>query len=388
MPLGDNTLLLHDDDILNKYVDNKFQKINIKQYYKQNKKSIYVWIFAILLLIGGSFQAASLPYWEASFPSETGGSYFIICFAALIAVVVLSIPMIIIKIIKKYKVPSFKKFWLSYFAQGLSNQLNGIFVIYAASMYRTPPVLMVMLQNTGVFWSIITRSLLVRNKKINYCSIKPFISLLFLSIAIFIMMLAKIFYDTNKSIFSWTSIFWTGCATIGAFFGTLYNTIQEKYLDESGKILNTSEKKFNYIYTVVISYICQILFMILFFWVDIIPGFGYSNIYTFLPNLFNSIKCYFNGLKNFLLGSTFCVGFLLTYVSSSVLNEDSSGFVMYVNALQTPFCAVVFYIIQQKTQDTPIWAAIPSLILIFIGVCIWKYWESHREQSRSEYNPV
>jgi hypothetical protein len=120
--------------------------------------------------------------------------------------------------------------------------------------------------------------------------------------------------------------------------------------------------------------------MILLFWVDLIPGFGYSNsINSFLSNFKAEINCFFFsngcGYKNFVFGLAFSLGYIITYLSSMFLNKESANFAIYAIALQTPFSILVFVITKLGTENTPIWSIIPSVVLIGLGIFIWKRWE-------------
>jgi len=352
---------------------------------KNNFRSL---LCAILVLIGCVMQAGTLPYWLNSFAADTGGAFFVILFPVLFTIITMVIPTFIIKFVKKYKTPSLKECTKNFIFQGFTGQLCAILVVYAASINRTPPVFFTILTNTGVFWSIITRLLFVREKKINYCSPKPIISLLLLLTAICIMVTTKIIYETSINNLNILSFFFALCVVIGVFFGTIYNTLQEKYMNtvNTNIIFTKNDKKYNILYVVAWSYIWQLVFIILFFWTDILPNFGYSTIDTFFPKIGRSFSCYigFNGCgyKNFLFGTTYSLGYVLASITAGILNDVSASFTMYVSALKSPICSIIFLIVGIGINSTPIYAVIPTLLLMFIGICFWNWWETTRNNKK------
>lgn len=332
----------------------------------------------IITLTGTILEGSSMPYWIKAF-TKGGGPYFILLFVAVVVVILLSTCILIIKCVKNVKTAPLKKYTKDYILQGLSNCLFGICYVYASPIERTPPVFFLTISNLSIIFSIPLTKIFIKSKKLKYCSVYPLLSLTCLFSAIILMLIAKILYETDVKIFNWMNIFWIGIVILSTFFATLHNTLQEKYLIESNKDLNDFEIIFNYIYTGMWAMIYQLLFIILFWAIDIIPSFGFSNISTFITNISDSFLCYIgNGCsyENTLYGTLFVVGYMMTYIGSAFLNAESSSFVMYLSTIQTPAVATIFLIVGVGVESTPIWAVVPSIILIVTGMILWKYWEN------------
>ena len=80
-------------------------------------------------------------------------------------------------------------------------------------------------------------------------------------------------------------------------------------------------------------------------------------------------------------GMGFVIGYFMNYFAGMFLNKESANFTVYAKAiaiaiaLQTPFSILVFVITKLGTENTPLWSIIPSLVLIGLGIFIWKRWE-------------
>ncbi len=57
---------------------------------------------------------------------------------------------------------STKQYLKNYLCQGLSNALFGIFLVYSSPIYRTPPIVFVVLINFGIVFGMIFTKLLVK----------------------------------------------------------------------------------------------------------------------------------------------------------------------------------------------------------------------------------
>ncbi len=157
----------------------------------------------------------------------------------------------------------------------------------------------------------------------------------------------------------------------------------------------------NYEYAFVLFWGCsfQFLTMFLFFPLDAIPHFGTSNsIGQVFVSLKDSFLCNLGIHLNddcpalaFLLGILFIIGYLISYVGTLLLNEQSANFAMFAGTLATPISIIFMKTIPELAKygadQTPYWSVIPSSILIFIGVILWKHWEYNDTQAE-ELEPL
>lgn len=345
----------------------------------------YVPVFTLLL--GSVTQSVTLPFWITSFGDNIGGPYFIVCWASFIFTTFFGIMFMIVKITKKPKMVNVWHYMKNYIVQGLANCMNGIFVVYSSPIKRTPPILFLVIGNINIFFSILfTRLLVKEKKKLRYSEWRPMVSMGMIICAIAMMIGGKLAYEITEQHFKVASIIWIIFATIGVAFGSLYNVLQERYLTDSNKEFENDKnaKDANKSVTLFWTSLFQLIFMILFFWVDIIPFFGFTKIDTFLENINNSFGCFFGtgtcSYQNSLYGLLFTLGYIVTYISTIVINEKSANFANYTNAAQTPLAAIVFYITKLGTETTPLWSIIPTITFISVGIYLWKNWEIRIEE--------
>lgn len=357
---------------------------------KKGKITLLTYIATATLLIGSTTQSITLPFWITSFGDNIGGPYFIVCWASFIFTIVFLLIFSMIRLFKQTKIVSIKKYMKNYIIQGITNCMNGIFVVYSAPIKRTPPILFLVIGSSNIFFSILFTKLIVKNKKYQkYMAWKPIISMCLTISAIIVMFVGKFVTEINQSHFKWESIFWIVTTTIGTAFGSLYNVLQEQYLTISKKELDTElEKKVNMFVILFWTSLYQFLFMVIFFWVDIMPIFGFTKIDTFIPNIKNSFGCFFGRndcrSSNALWGIGFASGYVITYISNIVLNADSANYANYITTLNTPLASIVFYITKLGTETTPLWSIIPALLCVFIGMFIWKYWEEEHKHDNDK----
>ena len=169
-------------------------------------------------------------------------------------------------------------------------------------------------------------------------------------------------------------------ALIGYFFNSFYNVVQEIYFGKTTSLCPTPydiiRNNIMMLFHVAVS---QFILMMLFFWVDIIPLFGYSTSSNFLENLQNSTLCFF-GYNNCdkdvaLWGVSFVVGYIISNISLAIICGYSANFAIYSAIISVPISASVFYITGVGVSSTPLWFAIPAVILEIISLTIWKKWE-------------
>jgi len=351
---------------------------------------------SVFLVLGYTLQTVSLPYWLNTFVSGTGGPYFVLCWVSLIVALFYFIINGIIWIFKRTKLPSMKSIYKQLILQGFANCLNGIFVVYSAPISRTPPVFFLILSNLSIVFGIFTTKYIVKDKKyLRYCTSVPLISLAMLGVAVILMFVAKIIYESSASQYNWWIFLWAPVVIIGSFFGAYYNVLEERYFEKT-EPCTTTVSNIDHISNVwfMLSWnlTFQFLFMVIFWWIDIIPVFGFSKIDTFFTTTFASVQCFFMqggcDYRNMVFGFMFIGGYIITYLTSAFLYKDSANYTIYLGSAIVPIASLIFMIVGIGTESTPIWAIIPASILMFFGTIIWKYWEQKQKENNERIVPA
>lgn len=358
----------------------------------QQLSRVAIVISLAFLLIGSTTQNTVLQFWVKSFPEGVGGPYFILAWSSSLFVCFFGLMYLSKQIFRKDKVVSTRKFIWNYMIQGLANALNGVLVVYSSPINRTPPILFTVLINLGlVFGMFLTKYMIPSKRNINYLNISVGLSLLCLAASIGITIAGDIVaHQGEDTSFGWKSVFWMVMLTGGAFFGALYNVLQELYLLKTSGLIEPHEQNTNLLKTLFWTSLFQLMFMVCFFWVDLIPGFGYSSsVGGFFENLKGEVTCFFFGngcgASNFLFGIAFTVGYIMSYFSGMYLNKESANFTVYAIALQAPFSILVFVITKLGTENTPLWSIIPSVFFIGTGIFLWKRWEKRNMELEIVY---
>jgi len=366
-----------------------------------------------MLVIGMVGQSVSLPFWISSFGrgvglqaplgENLGGPYFILLMAAMASTICFG--LCVLAMCGTRHVP-IKRYIGNYAMQGIANAFNGIFVVYASPITRTPPVLFLVITTSGILFGMLLTRLLTERRP-SYCAFKPIlsISLLVASIAIMVigdtLSLDKITRTAGQPI--GFAIFWMIMALIGCFFGAFYNVLQERYLAKSATELagsgvaeivsvSSRESTYNYFLSLFWSSVSLLIAFIACFWVDILPVFGYSTLDTLLTNTRNSFACFLGGAgcgyKNLMYGSMFIGGYLITYVATIILNKESANYAIYASSMGNPISIAVFIATGFGTETTPLWAILPAVALVTFGTILWKYWEHTTDAVDATPSPV
>ena len=82
-----------------------------------------------------------------------------------------------------------------------------------------------------------------------------------------------------------------------------------------------------------------------------------------------------------MFGLLFSVGYIMTYIASTIINKDSANFAIYASAAGNPIATIIFVATGLGTESTPIWSIIPAIILVTAGIILWKYWENKQKVS-------
>lgn len=354
------------------------------------------------VVVGGILQQTTMPLW-----SKAVNPYFILLWAAFMFSLVFFIFERILYLNNTGNRPDVRNYLWTLIGIGVLDALNGLFVVFSGIASRTPPVLQALLTNSTILFSIpLTKWLIITKKHINYWHWKPITALGLLFTGITISIIPEIMLIVNgKSKFmnENAGMFYTVLFLIGDGFGAAYNVLQERYMmyrKMEEKNVNVTLSK-NYERAFVLFWGCsfQFLTMFLFFPLDAIPHFGTSNSIghvfislkdSFLCNLgiHTDVDC---PAMTYLLGILFIVGYLISYVGTLLLNEESANFAMFAGTLAIPISIIFMKFIPELAKygadQTPYWSVIPSVICITIGVILWKHWENN-DTKEPEYEPL
>ncbi|XWV24887.1 hypothetical protein QJ856_gp0896 [Tupanvirus deep ocean] len=345
-----------------------------------NTKIFYTktFLYFFVVLVCDIIQSVDLPFWFNSLNNQNGAAYFIILLAATMYTMIYGIIFFIIKFVFNKKTPAILPNFKILFVLGFVYALMGILIAYSSPIYRTSPLMMIIISNSSIFFSIIATKLLIERKKyIDYCAIKPCVSLIIVIIAIIFPIVGSVINRPETNIKS-DFFVWLIISFIGFALGALYNVLQEKYLNEYNYFYIGSDLV-NYIFMLFWSSFFMLLTVLMLFWVDIIPYFGMTNgIYNFLNNQFNMIQCFVRiscNYKNTIYGLILIISYTVSNFMITALNKDSANFAVYITLLQTPAASMIFIVSGFGTAVIPLWSSICSFVFLMIGLAIWKHWE-------------
>jgi len=131
--------------------------------------------------------------------------------------------------------------------------------------------------------------------------------------------------------------------------------------------------------------------MLLFFWVDVLPWYGFSDtISSFGKNIVASVICFFGGNGCSITwgyGLLFNVGYTMSYIAAAGLNEDSANFNMICSMLVSPISVFYWIAFPKEGVDIPPWWSYTfALLLFFPATYLWKTWEVRTQSDGQSIN--
>jgi len=343
------------------------------------------------ILVGGVLQKTTLPLW-----TEAIGPYFVLVWASFVFALVFYISERIMYC-QTTSIPSMKRYWLTLLGIGVFDSLTGFFIVFSSPSNRTPPVLQVLLGNSKVIFTMPLTRLLVPGKRYySYLHWKPIVALVLLFIGILIALIpdfnllaeGKVEFLSSSHGLVYTLVF-----IVGDAWNAAYNVLQEKFITD--REIESQQFGFkrhkNYDRTFVLFWGClfQFITMVVLFPADAIPQFGVSkNIPSVWRNFGDAFMCNFGQgerckMLTFLFGVLFTTGYIFSYVGTLLLNEKSANFAMFASTLTSPIAIVIMKmvpVLAVGVQQTPLWSVIPSAVVLFVGVSLWKNWEETKKR--------
>jgi hypothetical protein len=376
----------------------------------------HAWIvfLCIVIVLANCGQNISIPIWLDAFGPHFGGPYFVVVFASLCFTIIFTISYLLMRFVLWPDIrsavpyaPSFREHWRTLVLIGLLDAVNGFLVVYASPPNRTPPIIQPMLGNTAILWSIIFSKLHIdRQKSYLNCWV---VAAIFCILASMPLIIVPQFLN-GGNFGSLSGIAWIIVFVIGVGFGSWYNVLQQKALHKMRSAhpkdietiplnvdvrdqLTPTElyyRRVDKTFVLMIGCAFQLAFMIILWPLNILPWFGTGGIDKFASGFSSSISCYFNQESDcgnvWWLGLIFIASYAISYVASLEVNETSANMNEIATTLVAPLGVIFWYIwpnvVSEPMSVPPLWSLISALVLLTLGVCVWRYWE-HRVDEKS-----
>jgi len=355
------------------------------------------YLSAVLILSTAGLNI-SLPMFAGGFPEDHfSGPYFVLVFTTACFVFFFGLCTLVSALVFTPKSPPLlSKHFLSElflcFLIGSTSAINGILKVYASPGKRTSPILQALLSNTAFLWGIPATKLLLRTKRnYQYCQMLPVLAILSLVNGLAWSLLPSIIriWHGEEHVFAstgglvWAFIFMAAMAP-----SALTNVFQEKFLTQKEEI-SRSQSMHDMLRMLFWSNLIQGLVFLMLFFVDIIPGFGFSSsAHEFFTNIRFTFQCFFNSEacpNVWWKGLTFVLAYICTTIAAAELNRSSANFGLIASTLGSPLAALFWILFPHLSQDsttTPLWSVIPAMVFLIGGSVLWKKWEV-REKYRS-----
>eukprot|EP01129_Flabellula_baltica_P014139 TRINITY_DN6717_c0_g1_i1.p1 TRINITY_DN6717_c0_g1~~TRINITY_DN6717_c0_g1_i1.p1 ORF type:complete len:377 (-),score=44.90 TRINITY_DN6717_c0_g1_i1:5-1093(-) len=350
-------------------------------------------ILTLCLLIFTASMTVSLPLYAGSFPNGTSGPYFVLLSASTSSTIIYGLLFLVMSFFtKSTMIPLNRQNVLLFVIIGGFSTLNGILLVYASPPNRTPPILQGFLLETSFIWTIIGTKLFVKEKSsYDYCECLPVMSLVGVFDGIVISLLPTIIniIENGNGISGASNILWAFILLLGLIPAALGNVFIERLLKNRIHSDTTRNSFYDLMSLLFWTSLVQVIGFLLLFWVDIIPGFGFSpDLDHFLNIMVKSTECFFGGCTlTPLYGGIFIFSFITVNLFVAALSEESANYQAIASLLGTPVTTIFWLIFPQLNPDqssTPLWSVIPALGLLFLSTVMWKYWEKRQAKRLRE----
>lgn len=289
---------------------------------------------------------------------------------------------------------------------GILNSWNGFLIVYASPSKRTPPLIQTIFQNAGILFSIPFSKMALGDRK-KYSGREPIIAAAVIVTSVLTSLAPTVYAiakgTTDSEFGGAKSIAWATIFICGLIPGAAYNVYQQLYLLRAGLLeddvtkLDTTKGILRALFW---SNMAHALTHISFFWVDLLPWFGWSkDISVLLSNTIFSISCSLGGqswankaskymdnppalddcsVSTPVFAFLFITSYTVAYVGGGMLNRESSVLQQLSYLIATVATAAVWLIpnVNPNPSGTPVWSVLISLVLSIIGGWMWKTWES------------
>lgn len=339
------------------------------------------------VVFGRTGQQILLPLWLSTFEGANTGPYFILLFAGYMFNLIFWLMCAPLFYHGKITEQEQQWKWHPYLAMiGICDALNGFGIVYNSDVTRiSGPLQNILLQSTIIFTVIFTKIILKRSP-----TITEFFGILVILGGIVIALMPTWLsissgQDTvSASEWYYPIFFILGCIP-SALMNIFMEIMQEKFTTETGN-------KFSVIYLQAIESFYQLLFFIIFFWLDFIPVFGTSSSMLEWSQIFeSSFECFVNYTNlnssdsrcqyNAIFGMIFIASYALTYLFSTLMTQHSSASMLaMIFTLPTILANIFWYIIpginswaggNELGINDFMWDSIATIIIV-VGIIIYK----------------
>jgi len=243
----------------------------------------------------------------------------------------------------------------------------------------------------------LTKLFIKGKEKINYFQLLPLLALTSVLVGIGISIIPTIIAVVNNPS-SWDqsgtgSIIWIIIFIIAVGPGALYNVLQERFLARRARDKIVGRHVFiDELVVLLFGCMFQVLTIVVVFPVDFLPKFGFSqNIGEWAQALTSSCKCFVNAIEGckdaWWLGLIFNAGYIISYLGTIGLNNESANYGLLASTLTTPVAAafwLIFSNLNPNSETTPWYYVVPATLLLLVGTLLWKFWELREEDHIKE----
>ncbi|KAK3104794.1 hypothetical protein FSP39_010283 [Pinctada imbricata] len=352
-------------------------------------------VLAVLNVLSNVMMNVSLPIYAGTM-NESGGDTFVLlintCFIISIMFVLTTLfakkfidPTVTFKPTSKQKI---------YAMMGLFTALNGIFVVYASPLNRTPGYLQGILSSTTIPFTVLCRLIFLRKG----ISVAKSICTCVVLVGLFITIEPQIWgidadADANAAHESAAArILWPLCFAFGFLPIGIMNVICEKELKKE------EGQSFGFIMW---GQFYQLGWMFLLFWTDFIPGFGEVNSASaFFSSLRRGLTCSYSNVSGCqdLIGKSwiFFVGYTFGNLFQYLLIQYAEGavYAVVVQAMIAPLVTVFWAVFQYENEsgvfrwhptfNTTTGFTIAGLCIIIPGVVLYNYFSSKETKETTD----
>lgn len=337
-------------------------------------------LLAVGVILGQTGQGVTLPIFADSIGAAGSTPYFVVWFASLAFVVILGAVNAVMQMISprdREAKPGMLTldFQKGPIVIGLCDALNGMMVVFASPSSRTPPYLQALLGNFTVPLTIIVRAALLRKTP----RPRQILVAAMVFSGLFVSLIPSIFGSVGSDATGSGSLIWSIWFMLGFLPAVFMNVIEEDSLVKEHSETNVTTFVFwlNF---------WQLVFVSIFFWVDIVPGYGMSNgVLDWVEHMRNGLACIAGnngcGRQGVTWGAFFIFSYVLAYVAGALLLKLSEGAVWQavISTVVGPLGTFWWALFQPQPtfHFAPSWGvkmtyAAVSLVIILPGVFLYR----------------
>src|SRR3989338_5165104 len=325
-------------------------------------KGLWVLLWVTLNVLGSIMQNLSMPLWLNTL-NKCGNPFVVYQIACTMFVVMFGLTVLFLSVFKgnsfwKYLTSLTFKGWGLLFLTGVFDSLNGILVVIASPIERTPPIIASTFPNIIFIFMIALIYFLHRKEWLPPPKIKKqsFISHEFV---LFVLTYSMCVYTTivatnEQEATADGKVYWWGVFLVGILFGYVYNQIQEIFFKGHGmfkldqNLIHAEGPEAAHS-----CYVTDAEKLTTNNVTNFIPGVSLSPDETMACQYADTLEYSFTGM-GLLWNLLFSSGYFIAYIASIGTNVVSTGLTMLMGPLSTTVIIVISYNISILTPDKDI----------------------------------